>query len=174
MIIFRLFITFFGIGLFTIGGGLASIPLLRDAVELNSWMSMQQFTDMIAISESTPGAIGINMATYVGYTTAGVAGAIFATLGIVFPSLIIIIVIAHFFMRFSEQPLIKSALNGVRPAVTGLIAATGFELSKTAMNYTNIKHIVLFFSILFLAFRFKFHPAVYIFFAAICGVILKL
>ena len=117
MIFLKLYLVFFKIGLFAIGGGLATLPFLQELVEQYGWITSQDLLDMIAISESTPGPIGINSATFVGYKTAGLLGGIIATLGLVTPSVIIIMIIAHYFMKFSEQPVIRSAFYGLRPAV---------------------------------------------------------
>ncbi|MDK2789175.1 MAG: chromate transporter, partial [Epulopiscium sp.] len=117
MIYFLLFIEFFKIGLFAIGGGLATLPFLQELIEKYHWFSSYDLINMIAISESTPGPIGINTATFVGYKTAGIIGSIIATLGIVTPSIIIIILIAHYYMKFSEHPVVRASLNGIRPVV---------------------------------------------------------
>ncbi|MFA9398705.1 MAG: chromate transporter [Clostridiaceae bacterium] len=186
MIYLKLYYMFFKIGLFSVGGGLATIPLLQDAVLRYKWLSLSQFVDMIAISQSTPGPIGINMATYVGFSQGSFLGAIMSTAGIVTPSLIIIIIIAHYFMKFNEEPLVKSAFYGLRPAVTGLIAAACFDVAKIALfnidkfintkviyDLFNIKAIILCGIIVFMQFKYKKHPIFYIVIAAFIGVIFK-
>lgn len=187
MIYIYLFITFFKIGLFSIGGGLATLPFLQDLAEHNDWITGSELIDMIAISESTPGPIGINTATFVGYKAAGVFGGITTTLGIVTPSIIIIILIAHYFKKFHETPLVKGAFLGIRPAVTGLIASVFFEvlrisilnlerfnLTKNILHLINLKETLLFVVVMYLIYKYKKHPILYIAGAAIVGVAFKL
>ncbi|GHU71612.1 chromate transporter [Clostridia bacterium] len=133
MIILQLFYEFAKIGLFAIGGGLATLPFLQALSESTGWFSAQDLINMIAVSESTPGPIGINMATYVGYTTAGVPGAIVATLGEVLPSLIIVLFVAKFLKAFSENKVVKAVFYGVRAASVGLIAAAGYSVLTIAL-----------------------------------------
>lgn len=186
MIYIKLFLEFFKIGLFAIGGGLATLPFLQQLIDKYGWITHEQLLDMIAISESTPGPIGVNTATFVGNTTAGVLGGIIATIGIVTPSVIIILLIAHYFAKFSEKPIVKSGFYGIRPAVTGLIAAVGFEVAKIALlnigEYKNtgnilsifdIKAIALFAIMLYLMNKQKMHPILYLIGAAVVGIIFK-
>ena len=112
MIYIILFLEFFKIGLFSVGGGLATLPFLKELIDKYGWISQDELLNMIAISESTPGPIGINTATYVGYQVSGVLGGIIAVAGIVAPALLIIIVIAHYFDKFYERPLVKGAFYG--------------------------------------------------------------
>lgn len=128
MIYLSLFWTFFKIGLFTIGGGYAMIPLINAEVIKNGWLDEAQLLDFIAISESTPGAFAVNIATFVGTTTAGFFGAVCTTLGVVLPSLIIIFLIAKFFNKLTEKTLVKDAFSGLRPAVVGLIGYAFIKL----------------------------------------------
>lgn len=186
MIYLILFLEFFKVGLFALGGGLAALPFLQDLIIKYGWMTAEELLNMIAISESTPGAIGINTATFIGFNTTGIAGGIVATIGLATPSIIIIIIIAHFFQKFNEHPLVKSAFSGIRPAVAGLIASAAFELSnggifeldKLQLN-NNIKHFfdyksLLLLIIIFVSIRkFKKHPIVYIASAALIGIIFK-
>lgn len=130
MIYLRLYLEFFKIGLFSIGGGLATLPFVQQLIERYGWITSEDLLNMIAISESTPGPIGINLATFVGYNTGGLLGGIVATIGLVTPSLIIIVLVAHYFIRFNEHPLVQGALRGIRPAVAGLIAFVAFELAR--------------------------------------------
>lgn len=186
MTLIEVFFIFFKIGLFSLGGGLATLPFLQDACAKYGWMNSSQLADMIAISESTPGPIGINMATFIGFKIFGILGGIIATLGLVAPSLIIIILIAHYFMKFNEKPIVKAGFYGLRPAVTGLIAAAGFEVAKIALfnvdkfqktnkilDIFNIKALLLFAVIVFLINKFRKHPIVYIVGAAVVGIIFK-
>ena len=112
---------FFKIGLFSIGGGMATLPFLMDLTNKYDWFTVSELTNMVAISESTPGPVGINMATYAGYNAAGVLGAVVATLALTAPAWIIIIVIAKFLENFSENTNVKAAFYGIRPAVAALI-----------------------------------------------------
>jgi len=133
MILVSLYFIFFKIGLFTIGGGLAALPLLQSEALARHWFSNAEFFNMVAISESTPGPIGVNMATYVGLEHAGIPGSLVATLGLVSPSVIIIILVARYFFHFNEKPAVQSALSGLRPAVTGLIATAAFNVLMVAV-----------------------------------------
>ena len=129
----RLFWEYFKTGLFSVGGGLATLPFIYDISDKTGWFTHAQIADMIAVAESTPGPIGINMATYVGYTTAGVPGAIIATLGIIIPPITIILIIAKFLQRFRESTLVDQAFYGLRPASAALIAAAGVSVVKIAL-----------------------------------------
>ena len=133
MILLRLFWEFFKTGLFSVGGGLATLPFIYDISDKTGWFTHGQIADMIAVAESTPGPIGINMATYVGFTTAGVAGSLCATLGIITPPITIILIIAKFLQRFRESTLVDQAFYGLRPASAALIAAAGFSVVKIAL-----------------------------------------
>lgn len=133
MIYLRLFYEFFKAGLFAIGGGLATLPFLYNISDTTGWFTHSQLADMVAISESTPGPIGINMATYVGYTTGGVAGAVIATLGLITPSIIIILIIAGFLRAFRDNKYVASAFYGLRPASSGLIAAACWSIVAIAL-----------------------------------------
>lgn len=128
MIILHLFVTFFKIGLFTIGGGYAMIPLIQQEVMNNGWMTNQQLIDFIAVSESTPGSFAINISTFVGMTRGGLPGAIAATLGVLLPSAIIILLIARFFVKFSKKPIVEAAFYGIRPAVIGLVGSAALSV----------------------------------------------
>lgn len=128
MIYLRLFLEFFHTGLFSVGGGYATLPFLYDMGERTGWFTAAQVADMLAVSESTPGPIGVNMATYVGYTTGGVAGALVATLGLVLPSVIVILIVAAFLQRFRQNRWVDAAFYGLRPASSGLICAAALPV----------------------------------------------
>ena len=121
----RLFVEFFKTGLFAVGGGMATLPFLQEIGESTGWFTYGDLMNMLAVSESTPGPIGINMATYVGYTVGGVPGALVATLGEVTPCVIIILLVATVLQSFRSNPYVERAFYGLRPASTGLIAAAG-------------------------------------------------
>ena len=133
MIYLRLFWEFFKTGLFAVGGGLATLPFIYDISDRMGWFTYQQIADMIAVSESTPGPIGVNTATYVGYITGGLPGAIVATLGLVTPAIIIILIIASCLKKFRENRFVDHAFYGLRPASAGLIAAAGFSVVMLAL-----------------------------------------
>ena len=133
MIYLRLFFEFFKTGLFAVGGGMATLPFLYDISTRTGWFTHEMLADMIAVSESTPGPIGVNMATYVGYVTAGIPGAVTATLGLVTPSVVIILLIARALRAFRENPLVEAGFYGLRPCSVGLIAAAGLLVVKLAL-----------------------------------------
>lgn len=142
MILWKLFWEFLKTGLFAIGGGMATVPFLQDISAKTGWYSYGQLADMIAVSESTPGPLGVNMATYVGYTVGsqelggpvmGVVAAIVATIGLILPSVVIIMVIAYFLQKFRESKVVDAALYGLRPASVALISAAGVEILLFAL-----------------------------------------
>ncbi len=133
MILLRLFWEFFKTGLFAVGGGMATLPFLYDISTRTGWFTHAMLADMVAVSESTPGPIGVNMATYVGYTTAGIPGAVIATLGLITPSVIIILLIARALKAFKSNPLVEAGFYGLRPCSIGLIAAACYLVIKIAL-----------------------------------------
>lgn len=184
MTLLSLFRVFFQVGLFTIGGGLVAIPIIQEKVIPLGWVSQEMFYNMIAISESTPGPIGVNMATFVGYERAGIPGAVIATLGCIMPCFIITILIARFFARYNEKPVVRYAMYGVRAAVCGLIATAAYSvlnitvITKDRFFETNrifdivdFPALLIFIGIFVLYRVFKKHPLWYILLGAICGAI---
>lgn len=133
MILLRLFWEFFKTGLFAVGGGMATLPFLYDISTRTGWFTHAMLADMVAVSESTPGPIGVNMATYVGFTTAGIPGAVIATLGLITPSVIIILLIARALKAFKSNPLVEAGFYGLRPCSIGLIAAACYLVIKIAL-----------------------------------------
>ena len=125
MLYLRLFYEFFKTGLFAVGGGLATLPFLGDMADRTGWFTRTQLADMLAVSESTPGPIGVNMATYVGFTTGGVLGSLIATLGLITPSIIIILIVAAVLNAFRDSRYVNAAFYGLRPASTAMVAAAG-------------------------------------------------
>ena len=138
MILLQLFWEFFKTGLFAIGGGLATVPFLQDISAKTGWYTAGQLADMIAVSESTPGPMGVNMATYVGFTAGGIPGAVVATLGLVTPSVIIILLIARVLKAFRQNQYVDAAFYGLRPCSVGLIAAAGVLVLKLALFNTEL------------------------------------
>ncbi len=167
-----LFITFFKIGLFTIGGGYAMIPLIQQEVVAHSWLTLLELTDFIAVAESTPGPFAVNIATFVGMEMGGLAGALVTTTAVVLPSFIIILFIAKAFTNFQQNKWVQGALYGMRPVVIGLIASavvllmsTGFigegvEIHSVGDFFTSLQYleIIIFLIGSFVYFRFKLHP----------------
>ena len=185
-----LFFEFFKTGLFAIGGGLATIPFLMDIANRYDWYTQSELTDMIAISESTPGPIGVNMATYAGYRAGlleggpllGILGGIVATLSLILPSIIVILIVAKFLEKFKENKIVNDVFYSLRPAVIGLLAISLLRVAlpiffnfsgATFLEVVNIKEIVLFALMLFGVFKFKKHPIVYIGIGAVIGIIFK-
>ncbi len=174
-----LYLEFFKIGLFSIGGGLTTLPFLYALAEKRpQWFSANSIVDMLAISESTPGPIGINMATYAGFLTAGPLGGIIATLGEVTPSIIIICIIARFLTQFDKNPLVRDAFYGLRAAVIGLIIYAGskvFSVTMIQSGSIRFTETIMFIVLLILAMKFKkVHPLIWIVLGSILGIVLKL
>ena len=140
MIYLQLFYEFCKAGLFAIGGGLATLPFLQDISQETGWFTLEQLTDMVAVSECTPGPIGVNMATYVGFRIAGVPGAVTATLGLIFPSVIVILIVARILAAFKDSPWVKAVFYGLRPASTGLIAAACLSVARAALLHADVLH----------------------------------
>lgn len=132
--LWQLFCSFLQVGLFSIGGGYAAMPLIRSEVVLHhGWLTMGEFTDLITIAEMTPGPIAVNSATFVGLRIAGIPGAVIATFGCIFPSLLIVSALAWIYQRYRKLSALQSVLASLRPAVTALIAAAGLSILKTVL-----------------------------------------
>lgn len=171
MILFKVFITFFKIGLFSFGGGYAMLPLIQqEVVTINNWISAQEFIDVVAISQVTPGPIAINSATYIGYKTSGILGSFFATLGVSLPSIIIMLLIAKFFFSFKDNKTVKNAFIGLRPATIGLIAAAAILVAKD--SFIDYKSLLIFASAFIASYKFKLDPIILTILSAIVGLIL--
>ena len=134
----RLFWEFFKTGLFAVGGGMATLPFMYDISDKTGWFTHSMLADMVAVSESTPGPIGVNMATYVGFVTGGVPGAVIATVGLVTPSVIVILLIARVLKAFRENQYVDAGFYGLRPCSVGLIAAAGVLVIKLALFNTEL------------------------------------
>lgn len=188
MTLLRLYWEFFKTGLFAIGGGMATLPFLQEMGVATGWFTAGQLADMVAVSESTPGPIGVNMATYVGFTTAGVGGAVIATLGLVTPSIIIILIIAALLKNFRNNRYVDAAFYGLRPASSGLIMAALISLVAIAMlhidlfretgsllDLVDLKSLILA-AVLLVLTRWvkptkKLHPIVFILASAVAGAV---
>lgn len=185
MIFLQLFYEFFKTGLFAVGGGLATLPFLEDISQRTGWFTSAQLADMLAISESTPGPIGVNMATYVGFETAGILGALCATVGLVMPSVIIIVLVSKVLAKFRTNTYVEAAFYGLRPASVAMVASAGIGVAMTTLlNLTASGFAVLRWRELVLAAVIlvltnfvpkvkKFHPIVFIALAAAVGIIFE-
>jgi chromate transporter len=191
LLMLRLFCEFFRAGLFAVGGGLATIPFLQDISLRTGWFTAEELANMIAVSESTPGPMGVNMATYVGFTVQGVPGAVCATLGLVAPSIVVILIVARFLQKFRSSRVVDEVFYGLRPASTAMIASAGISvvvislldltawtgdagslvsvfqwkriaLAAVILVCTNVKQLK------------KLHPVVWIALAAVVGIVFSL
>ncbi|WP_320129334.1 chromate transporter [uncultured Sphaerochaeta sp.] len=179
MILFSLYYEFFKIGLFSIGGGLTTLPFLYDLAQTHPlWITTKEIADMVAISQSTPGPIGINMATYAGYLAAGPLGGLMATLGEISPSIIIIIIIARFLSKFDQNQYVKDAFYGLRAAVIGLIVYGGSKVAMITLFHESqlqYKEAAMFIVLFVFAEKFKkVHPLFWILIAAVAGIVFQL
>lgn len=178
----KLFLIFFKIGAFTFGGGYAMLPLMQQEVLANGWMDNTDLVNFIAVAESTPGPVAINMATYIGIETAGVFGAVCATLGVVLPSFIVIMIVARFYTKYSNSFIVKSCMNGLRPVVIGLITSAiislGLEvflpaglanITLSTFNFGFFCSVGIFALVVFLAFK-KVSPILLILISAGLGI----
>jgi chromate transporter len=173
MIYIRLLLVFFKIGLFSFGGGYAILAMMnQEIVELNQWVTEKEFIDIVAISQSTPGPIAINAATYIGYKAApnGFIGSVIATAGVVLPSLIIMLIICKFFFKFKNNKYMESALKGLRPATVGLIAAAAIMVADGA--FIDVKSILIFIGAFIASFKFKADPILLTVISGVLGFIL--
>ncbi len=183
MLYVKLFWEFFQTGLFAVGGGMATLPFLYDISDRTGWYTHQHLADMIAVSESTPGPIGVNMATYAGYITAGIPGAVTSTIGLITPSVIVIMLVAAFLNAFHENRYVNAAFYGLRPASSAMITAAGLILARVVFfggaftNPVNVKTAILAGILLVFTHALKrtqkLHPVIWIAFSAIAGVIFK-
>ncbi len=185
-VLLRLIVEFAKTGLFSVGGGLATLPFLYEMSTNTGWFSHADIADMIAISESTPGAIGINMSTYAGFKTAGIPGGILATIGLALPSVIIILIIAKFLEKFRGNRLVEGAFYGLRPASIAMITAaclnvvkvslidlSAYEVSGAIGDLFVWKALALF-AVLFIAQRkLKWHPVIFLAISAVVGIVFK-
>lgn len=184
MIYLTLFLEFFKIGLFALGGGLATLPFLEELIDKYHWFTQTDLMNMVAVGESTPGPIGVNMATYVGYhVTGNPLGAITTTIGLVMPSVIIICIIAKMLKTFADNKYVKAAFFGLRPAVSAMIASAGIGVLITTLfgssviDFANLSwiNLILFVIVLAAAFLYKkLHPIALICICAVLGIALQL
>lgn len=181
MIYLELFLCFFQIGLFSIGGGYASMPLIQNqVVEINHWLTLSEFSDVITISQMTPGPIAINSATFVGIQIAGIPGALVATLGCILPSCSIVLLLAFLYYKYQNLSLIQGTLNGLRPAVVAMITGAGVSLfvlsawngATPSFDYKQIDFIavIIFVIALFILRKWKPNPTMIMAGSGVLGV----
>ncbi len=168
MIYLQLFLEFFHIGLFSFGGGYATLPFLFHIAETHDWYSAKQLTDMIAVSSITPGPVGVNVATFAGYTTSGILGALIATTSVILPSLIIVIIISKLLEQFKHNLYVKSIIYTLKPAGCGLLAAVGVNMF---LNEITLLGVGIFIVLLGLSFIKKRDPLFYLGISALCGLL---
>lgn len=184
MIYLTLFYEFFKIGLFAVGGGMATLPFLMDLTDKYNWYSTSELTNMIAISESTPGPVGVNMATYAGYQAAGIGGAVVATVSLVLPALIIIVIVARFMKKFYDNPTVQAAFYGIRPAVAAAIAFAVWGLCEITLlgkdsagyhpRWLNLAICAFIFGLMQCKKLQKLHPLCWMVAGAVLGIALQL
>lgn len=165
----QLFVSFFTIGLFSFGGGYAILSFLQQEVERRGWMTTERFVDLIAISQSTPGPIAINMATFVGYQVGDVPGALVATLAVVLPGMSLMILLAFFFFHFYERPTTQAMFRGLRPAVVGLVASAAWQIGSVSIINWAAAGITVVCCVLIA--RWKLHPVFLVIGSAIAGIL---
>ena len=186
MIYLRLFYEFLKTGLFAVGGGLATLPFLYTMSEATGWFTESDITNLLAISQSTPGPLGVNMSTYVGFITAGILGGLVATFGLIFPSFVIIIIISKLLDKFKHSVVVQNIFYTLRPASTALIAAAGVGVAqifllqehnisngKSFFEWINWSGLILAILLWIGLKKFKLHPIAYILIAAIVGILFK-
>lgn len=180
--LYHLFTGFFKIGLFTIGGGYAMLPLMQEEIARYGWITPAEFIDIIAIAEMTPGAIAVNTATFAGFRTAGIIGAIVATAALALPSLLIIVPLSNFWEVHREHPILKAVFNGIKPAVAGLIGAAAIYIGRTALLYdpllskgdgfpVDLRSLIIAAAVFFAVRKFRVDPIKTIIVSGIAGLI---
>ena len=171
---FDLFLGFVQVGLFSVGGGYAAIPLIRDQALTRCWLTMSEFTDLVTIAEMTPGPIALNAATFVGVRTGGVLGALIASVSVILPSLVIVTLLAYIYQKYRKTDTMQILLSGVRPAVVALIGSAAvsifvqaiFVAGEVAIGNIRVVSVVLFVGALFLIRKMKWRPILVM---ALCG-----
>lgn len=172
-----IFITFFKIGLVSFGGGYAMIPIIQEEVEIHHWITTKQFTDVIAVSAMAPGPIAANSAAIVGYKLDSLLGAVIACLGVILPSLILILIIGKFFSRFNEHPVVKAAFYGLRPTIVGIIAYASVKLALAdgiigGSGIIEIKGMIIMIVAITVLLKFRLHPVYLMLASGAAGIVL--
>lgn len=178
MLLINLFLSFFKIGLFAVGGGLATLPFLYELAETTDWITPADISNLVAVSESTPGPLGVNMASYVGFLQSGALGSVIATLGLITPSIIIILVVVQFLEKFKKSQLVQNVFYGLRAASCALIAVAGVRVARIAFLGETITDFFwqggILAVVLYIATRkLKWHPIAFIAISAAIGIIFK-
>ena len=184
-VLWQLIVEFFKVGLFAAGGGLASIPFLTEISQKYNWYTLDDLTTMIAVSESTPGPLGVNMATYVGYIMHGVLGAVVATFALILPSIIIVTIIAKYLRQFRDSRIVKAIFAGLKPAVIAFIISACLDIFITTLFHTeqsssflqliNFPNVFFLIVLLIISNRFpKLHPILFIVCSACIGIVFSL
>ncbi len=181
MLFLQLFWVYIKIGLFGFGGGYAMLSLIQaEVVDKYNWISLQEFTDVVAISQMTPGPIGINSATYIGYTAVlnagyspwiAMLGSCLTTFAVCLPSFVLVLIISYYFLRFKKNKYVEAAFTGLRPATIGLIASAALLLMNSE-NFIDYKSYLIFAAAFLLTWKLKIHPILMIFLAGIAGLVL--
>ena len=171
MIYLQLFLEFFHIGLFSFGGGYATLPFLYHIAENQGWYTAKQLTDMIAVSSITPGPVGVNVATFAGYTTSGILGALVATTSVILPSLIIVVIISKLLEQFKHNKYVKSVIYSIKPAGCGLLGAVAVDMFLTDLS---VKGVVLLLILFGLSLGKKRDPLFYLGISAVAGLLISL
>jgi chromate transporter len=181
--VFLLYAEFVKIGLFSVGGGLATLPFLFELAEKYDWLSPEKLGDFLAIGQSSPGAIGVNVAAQTGFAAAGIPGAFIAALGLVTVPIVVILIVARMFAAFKENRIVQAVFSGLRPAAAGLIAAAGFGVWRLVLyngaaplwyEALRWRETLLFVALFALIWKFKKHPVVYIAVAGLAGLVFQL
>ncbi|GHV43415.1 chromate transporter [Clostridia bacterium] len=175
MIILELFLGFLQIGAFSFGGGYAMISLLRDTAVTNGWLSAAEFSEIVALSQITPGPIAVNMATFVGYRQAGVIGALVSTLGVSLPSFVFVLAVMKFLAAFKDSKVIGDVFFGLRAAVTGLITAAAVQIALPEVwvnEAVEIRAVIIFGVSLLATLKFKANPILLLILSAVAGIVL--
>lgn len=171
MNILKLFISFLKIGAFSFGGGYAMLPLIeKEIIDVHKWLTLREFIDILAVVEMTPGPVAINSSTFLGYKVAGVFGSIVATTAVVLPSIVVILIIAHFLSRFKDSPYVSWAFIGIRPVVLGLIVSASLTVSRNSI--IDIKSFLLMITMFYLTTFKKLHPILTIVVAGAIGAVI--
>ncbi len=168
MIYFKLFLEFFHIGLFSFGGGYATLPFLYHIADVQKWYTTKELTDMIAVSSITPGPVGVNVATFAGFKTAGILGSLIATTSVILPSFIIVIIISKILEQFKHNKYVRSVIYTLKPAGCGLLAAVGVDMF---INNINIPGMILLAGLFFASLTEKRDPLFYLAVSALVGLI---
>ena len=178
-----LYFQFFKIGLFAVGGGLATLPFLFELADKSTWLDREMIANFLAIAQSSPGPIGVNMAALTGFQYCGIPGGIIAALGLTSPAIIVISIVARVMKSFRENIIVGYVFSGLRPAAAGLLAAACFGILKLSLYNSGfskwyevilIKELLIFAILFFLIYKFKKHPVIYIAIGAAVGIILNL